>query len=278
MRRSVRLGSLILAASMFILAGCGSNNTASKNDTESQIKFDNTVYAKQDIFIDPSEVKEKLGSDDIIILDCNKPDVYEKEHIKGAIGIGFHYFSDKVGKPGDEGWGTIKKKEDLQKAIQSLGITKDKLVVFYSDAFKGPGADGRAVWQLKMSGLNNVRILAGGLTDWKELGYDVSKEPVEATSTNEIVDLKEYDESYYTTKERIKENLGKEVLIDVRTKKEFEGSQNAGEPRGGHIEGAVHVEWLELLNKNGTPKSPDEIKSIMKEKAGVTVDDDFTVY
>lgn len=29
--------------------------------------------------------------------------------------------------------------------------------------FKGPGADGRAVWQLKMAGLNNVKLMAGDL-------------------------------------------------------------------------------------------------------------------
>jgi len=42
-----------------------------------------------------------LGSDNLVLLDCNKPDLYSSEHIPGAIGIGLQAFSDAVGKPGD---------------------------------------------------------------------------------------------------------------------------------------------------------------------------------
>lgn len=275
--KKCRLSVIILVFLTIItlgFTGCGQKpNSTGVNPTE---EFDISVYQNNDFLITAQDLKELLGSDDLVLLDCNKPDIYAKEHIPGALGIGFHAFSDTNGKPGDPGWGTIKEKADLEKTLESLGIDNEKTVVFYSDVFKGPGADGRAVWQLKMAGMDNVKILVGGLSYWKQLGLEVTDAPAEPVPTTGV-HLKDYDTSYFATKEDIFANLGKQVLIDVRTDGEFKGSQKAGEPRGGHIEGAVNMVWLNLLNENGTPKSPDEIKNIMAS-LNVKPEDDFAVY
>lgn len=272
---SKKLSTLFIALIFMLgLVGCSKKEEAKAPQQSKEI--DLKAYKNNDFLITPQEVNKLLGSKDLVLLDCNKPDVYAKEHIKGAVSIGLHAFSDKVGKPGDPGWGTIKKKEDLKKALEALGIDNKKTVVFYSDVFKGPGADGRAVWQLKMAGLDNVKIMVGGLTEWKELGYEVSNEVAKPTAASGVV-LKDYDQTNSASKDYVYQNLGKKVIVDVRTKDEYNGSQKAGEPRGGHIEGAVNLLWTDLLNKNGTPKSPEEIKKIMAS-VGVKPEDDFVVY
>lgn len=267
---------LILVSFLLVIGLFGCTNQVSTPDGTLEEEFDITVYKHHDFLITPQDLKARLGSQDLVLLDCNKPDLYAKEHIPGAVGIGLHAFSKIEGKPGDPGWGTIKSKEDLEQTLASLGIDHKKTVVFYSDVFKGPGADGRAVWQLKMMGLNNVKMLVGGLSYWKELGYEVTSEPSEPIPSAKVV-LPDVDESYAASKEYVFENLGKQVLIDVRTEDEFKGSQKAGEPRGGHIKGAISLLWLDLLNKDGTPKSPEEIKKIMISY-GVKPQDAFTVY
>ncbi|MHB0976319.1 MAG: sulfurtransferase [Candidatus Aquicultorales bacterium] len=278
---------LALACLMLVwgVAGCAQSaeesNTVEKKESVESGKdkgFDLSAYAETDFLITPQELKEMLGSKDLVLLDTNKPDVYAVEHIPGAVGIGLHAFSNKIGKPGDPGWGTVKSKGELAPALEALGIDNKKTVVFYSDVFKGPGADGRAVWQLRLAGLTNVKFLVGGLSYWKELGYEVTAEPAQPKPVAVgSVKLKSYDESVIATKEYVFKNLGKQKLIDVRSLAEYNGSQNAGEPRGGRIKGAVHMLWLDLLNKNGTPKSPDEIKKIMASK-DLKPEDDFTVY
>ncbi|MDD4550236.1 MAG: rhodanese-like domain-containing protein [Syntrophomonadaceae bacterium] len=276
--KKCRLLSVIILVCFIIstlgLAGCAQKPDSSK--TTPQEEFDISVYPNNDFLIAPQDLKEMLNSDNLVLLDCNKPDIYAKEHIPGAIGIGFHAFSDKNGKPGDPGWGTIQKKADLEKTLESLGINEEKTVVFYSDVFQGPGADGRAVWQLKMAGMDNVKILVGGFSYWKQLGLAVTSEPSEPIPTTGV-QLADYDESFAATKDYVFENLGKQALIDVRSEGEFKGSQKAGEPRGGHIKGAVNMLWLSLLNEDGTPKSPDEIKTIMAS-VNVKPEDEFTVY
>ncbi|WFD09353.1 sulfurtransferase [Tepidibacter hydrothermalis] len=265
--------TLLLMSIVFIivLSGCSKNNTTVKKE-----EFDASIYANNDYLITPNQLKDLLGSEELVLLDCNKPDMYKKQHIPGAISIGLHAFSDKTGKPGDPGWGTLVQKEELASRLEALGIDNDKTVVFYSNVFKGPGADGRAVWQLKQAGMDNVKLLVGGLSYWNDLGYETTNEVSEPIPTSNVV-LKDYDESYSATKEYIHENLGKQVVIDVRTEGEYKGSQKVGEPRGGHITGAKHMLWTDLLNEDGTPKSSDDIKTIMADM-GVTPEDDFTVY
>ncbi|MCT4562868.1 MAG: rhodanese-like domain-containing protein [Maledivibacter sp.] len=267
-------GKIFLLMSILIitfLAGCAKENSTVKKED-----FDASIYVNNEFLITPNELKDLLGSEELVLLDCNKPDIYNKQHIPGAVSIGLHTFSDKTGKPGDPGWGTLVKKQELKSRLEALGIDNDKTVVFYSDVFKGPGADGRAIWQLKQAGMDNVKLLVGGLSYWKELGYETTNEVSKPIPTSGVV-LKDYDESYSATKEYIYENLGKQVLIDVRTEGEFKGSQKVGEPRGGHIKGSEHMLWTDILNKDGTPKSPDEIKTIMADM-GVGPKDDFTVY
>lgn len=265
---------ILLLMTMLVFTGCQSKPAVDPSTVD---EFDLSVYPHGDYFITPQDLNDMLGSEELVLLDCNKPDLYAKGHIDGAIGIGLHAFSDKIGKPGDPGWGTIKSKDDLEKTLVDLGIDNDKTVVLYSNVFKGPGADGRGAWQLRMAGLKNVKILLGGTTYWEEVGYELTSEEVPAPTPSAGITLKDYDESFRASKDEIFNKLGNELLIDVRTEKEFKGSQNAGEPRGGHIKGAEHILWTEFLNENGTLKSVEEIDAILGA-FDVSKTDDFTLY
>lgn len=230
-----------------------------------------------DIFITPLELKKKLGSKDLVILDGSHPRVYGKGHIPGAISMGFKGLSDCKGKPGDPEWGTILPKEKLTQKLESLGINNDKLVVAYSDTFKGPGAGGRAVWQMKMAGFTNVKLLTGGLEAWKRSGYPLSEDCVIPIPAHGLV-LKDYDESYRAKKDYVFDTLGTVKIVDVRSLKEYTGEDTSrGEARGGHIKGSRWLEWTQLLNEDSTPKSPQEIIPLMA-KLGITPADDFVLY
>lgn len=270
---------MLLLLSMLLLSACSSQQKTSNSADSGQAvpPPDLSVYQNVDLFITPQDLKVKLGDPNVIVFDASKPDIYQKGHIPGAIGVGFHGFSQIVGKPGDPLWGTTLDKEELTKKLESYGVTNDKLVVFTSNVLPGPGPDGRNVWQLRMAGLDNVKLLYGGNPHWKELGYEMTKEPTAKPTPSTGLVLKDFDESYRAQKDYVMANLDKRVIIDVRSEKEFKGSQDAGEARGGHIKGAKQLLWSDLLNENATPKSPEEIKKIMAG-LGVTPEDDFVVY
>ncbi len=236
-------------------------------------------FLHPEYFITPQKLHSMLGDPKLVLLDGNNPKVYGKGHIPGAVHVGFHFFSKTVGRPGDPGWGTSLPIEELGPKLRELGINDDSIVVLYSDMFKGPGADGRNFWQLRMAGMKNVKLLYGGLPLYSSLGYELTREVTKPSPSDEgILTLHEYDRSWYATMDQVHESLGVELLIDTRTKKEFDGSTNAGEPRGGHIAGAKWMLWLDILNKDGSPRSPEQIKSIMKDRFALTPQDSFTVY
>ena len=268
--------SVVLLSLLLTLTSCQS----SKSNNENQIQpFDLSSYeSANEYFITPQELKSGLDKGEILLFDCNKPDIYEKNHIPGAVSIGFHAFTDTSGQPGDPLWGTLVDKNELEKRLQTIGYDPNKTVVFYSDLFNGPGADGRAVWQLNLAGIKNAKILLGGSTYWKESGYELTKESSEPYPpfTGDI-EISDYDKTMFTIKEDVYANLKSEPMLDVRTDKEFKGSQNVGEARGGHIQGAENMLWLDLLNKNGTLKSSDEIKNIMASY-GIDKNTDATLY
>lgn len=264
---------LILMLAALLLSGCSKSHS---QDVTSQ-KIDLSGYKNGDIFITPQELKGKLGSKDVIIIDANKPDAYASEHIPGAINVTWADLSFTKGKPGDKNWGVSLNKKDLTGKLETYGVDNKKTIVVYSDVMKGPGPDGRLVWQMRMAGLNNARLLYGGKALWKQLGLELTSEPGKVEPTTGLV-LKDFDESYNATTEYVAQNLGKTKVIDCRTRKEFDEAQNNGEARGGHVQGAVWLEWKDLLNEDATPKPADQIIAIMKEKAGVTPEDDFVVY
>ncbi len=230
-----------------------------------------------DIFITPAQLHEKLGTEGIVILDASHPKGYKKGHIPGAVSIGFKGLSDCTGKPGDKEWGTILPKEKLKQKLESLGVDNTKLVVAYSDIFKGPGAGGRAVWQMKMAGFENVRLLYGGLELWKRSGYELSTDPVTPVPASGLT-LKDYDESYRAKQDYIHDHLDGLKLVDVRSLKEFTGKDTSrGEARGGHIQGSKWLEWKTLLNEDAGVKSPEEIRELMAG-VGIRPQDDFVLY
>ena len=266
--------ALVLCLTSSLFVGC-SKKTESVDSSKIEARIND--YKDVEFLISADELNGILGDKNVLLFDCNKPEVYEEGHIPGAVNIGLQAFTRADGKIGEEGWGTIVDKEELAKRLKNLGIDNDKTIVFYSDTTKGPGADGRAVWQLRMAGMDNVKFLNGGLTYWNEKGYETTKEVSKAVPTTKEVVLKDYDTHNSTTKEELYNNLGKEVLIDVRTEKEYKGSQDVGEPRGGHIKGAEFRLWQDLMYPNGVIKSKEEIKKIMAEH-NVELGDTFCVY
>ena len=53
----------------------------------------------------------------------------------------------------------------------------------------------------------------------KELSYEMTNDVTSEPTTSNRLILKDYDRSFTATKDEVFENLGKTILVDVRTKK-----------------------------------------------------------
>ena len=272
---------LILALSL-VVSGCLSNSDNTPTDetdvqetveesTEETVEFVDTSY-----IVDADWLNENLGNENILILDARGQEAYDKGHIPGAIAVTWQNFADMSGTQADNpNWGTVLKAEELSKKLSELGISADKEIVVYTTTDGGWGEDGRIVWMLKRAGFENARMLDGGFEYWTSKGYEVSKEAVEPNPT-EVNITKLSDDTNIETEE-LANRLGELVIIDARSKKEYEGAQNYGEARGGHIPGAINIPFTEFLNKDGTLKTAKEIKAIL-DSNGIDKDDEIVTY
>ena len=78
------------------------------------------------------------------------------------------------------------------------------------------------------------------------------------------------------TRQWLFNNRENTVVLDMRSFEEYLGINPAGNPRGGHIPGAISLEWRYLAGDT-TVKSPAEMQEILKE-AGVAGDKEIVTY
>jgi len=68
------------------------------------------------------------------------------------------------------------------------------------------------------------------------------------------------------------------ALLDVRTRAEYDGASGYPcDPRQGHIAGAVHLDWEELFEAEGTPLDTDAMRRLLSDR-GVDPDSELLAY
>jgi thiosulfate/3-mercaptopyruvate sulfurtransferase len=73
-------------------------------------------------------------------------------------------------------------------------------------------------------------------------------------------------------------NLSDVVVWDVRSAAEYTGADTRGNRRAGHIPGAIHLEWNNLMDRETHRFKPAaEIRRILAEK-GITADKEVHSY
>ena len=270
--------SLVIILSLLMVGCTDDKNQEQTTDLNSDVDVEQSEKEKfedDSYIVDVNWLKENLENDEVLILDGRGEKDYKKGHIPGALAVTWQQFSDMEGQPGDENWGTILKGDQLAKKLSEIGIDDSKKIVVYSDTENGWGEDGRIVWMLKRAGIENSVMLDGGFNFWKSEGEEISKDQVSPTPSD--IEISAMDDSTNITTEDLSKSLEDVKIIDVRSKKEYDGATDYGEPRGGHIPGAINIDFLEFLNKDGTLKSPSEIKAILDEN-GIEKQDEIVAY
>lgn len=181
----------------------------------------------------------------VTILDARGASAFRQGHLPGAVPIDWTDFRD--------GWfRTGRLPPDLPALADRLagyGVDQDRPVVVYGDAREGWGEEGRIAWMLAYLGLREVSILDGGWRAWLAAGLPVSREPARPRpghfAARPVAGLRASAEDV----EALRQGGG--TVLDVRTLAEWQGATPHFEARGGHVPGAVHLEWKDLLDAQG---------------------------
>lgn len=219
--------------------------------------------------ITAEELKNRLGSADLCVIDVRPAEDFARGHLPGA--VHFDLF----------GLSLIDTREGPLQAFMHMihhilelrGVSDSKEVVCYENNSGMRAA--RGLWFLDYFGHPKARMLDGGMQAWQAAGFPVSTEadPPKAASFK----IQRRPEVLATVDD-VSRSLGKSnvAILDTRSRGEYLGTQVRA-ARGGAVPGAIHIEWTDNLNSDGKFKSAAELKA-MYDGAGITADKEVISY
>lgn len=177
--------------------------------------------------------------------------------------------------------------DDLQllaERIHTRRVSSQHTVLILDDPLTGWGEGGRLLWMLRALGHTKSHLIMAPehmhesnhtlVENWlkhtseqPQTQPDLSLQPnTELTATHEHV---------HNMLERVQ--AGEVVLIDTREAREYAGETPYGEQRGGHIPGAKHIYFKDLLSTEGNLKPPSTLLAMLKIQ-GITPDKEIIAY
>ena len=210
------------------------------------------------LLLEPEFLAELLPvSSDLVVIEQATLEQYQAGHIPGSIWVDFKAFQAKTPPPGE-----APTEAELSELLGSLGIDATTHVVCSDD--EGGGWAGRLIWLLESIGHRHYSLLNGGLTAWKAAALPVTQDVSKAVARQYSV---VFNEAESIQQAEILAKIGQPdfVIWDARSVAEYRGEMAVSQ-RGGHIPGAVHYEWTQLMDKTrGLRLRPlEDIRSELK--------------
>ncbi len=215
------------------------------------------MEARDQVLITATELAALIDAGDPpTILDVrwrlDDPDgraAYLEGHLPGAVYVSLEYeLSDH--SIGGRGRHPLPSGRNLEAAARRWGIRHDDLVVVYDDWNRAGSA--RAWWVLTAAGLENVRILDGGLSAWRSAGRTLESGPVNPPPGNVTVPHGDLYAGRRPTLTAEQTGARSMTLLDARAPERFRGDVEPLDPVAGHIPGAKNLPSGAVLSGDGT--------------------------
>ena len=233
-------------------------------------------YAHPETLVETAWVAEHKGDPNVRIAEVDvDTTAYEQGHIPGAIGWNWTtQLSDPVRRD-------VLPKAAFERLMAAAGIGNDTTVILYGDNNNWFAA--WALWQMKLYGHKDVRLMNGGRRKWLEEGRELTTEPPQLTPASYTASEPDLALRAFLPEALEASRNRSQAFVDVRSPDEFSGKILAppGLPescqRGGHIPGAANIPWGQVCNEDGTFKSYDALKALYAGK-GVTGEQPVIAY
>ena len=220
-------------------------------------------YAFPEFLVDAEWMVEHLYDDNVRIVDTDVDAAYQRGHIPGAVLV-----PDNYEKDASTNRVHILPPEKFAEMAESLGIGDDTTVVTYDNSRSLYA--GRLWWALRYYGHHEVKVLNGGWRRWIGEGRPISLRPPHERAGVRFT-ARPDPSLIVTTEQLINMYDSPEVAVwDVRNREEYAGQNARRNARPGHIPGAKHLEWVEMVDETThTFKPAEEMRRILGGK-GIT--------
>ncbi|WP_286151703.1 sulfurtransferase [Sporofaciens musculi] len=246
-----RLLSVLLSMAVVatLAVGCGSGsddatdktqeNTADEqkedtdsSDGETEDTADVEPVEQRTVYVTPEWVKSAIdgnqaGYEEAVIAEVtytgelDDSESYKKGHIPGAILVGDTEVEDAEGT--EEKPYNLLTPEEVETYMLSHGITKDTKVILYGEDVSGVG---RVAYAYLWAGVEDVKILNGGLNAWEKAGYDLETDVNEGTKADSFGTTVPAHPEFWVSIENAKDRLENDdnfKLVSIRSEDEWLG-------------------------------------------------------
>ena len=235
-----------------------------------------TAYAKN-VLVDADWAKAHIDDPNVRFVEVDVDTAaYDEGHIPGAVAWNWtSQLSDGIRRD-------IVSREDLSKLLSESGIGPETTIVLYGDNNNWFAA--WAYWQLKLFGVEDVKILDGGRRLWLAKDLPTSTDVPSYGATG--IDLPLVDLSHRAFRQEVLDHINRDgaALVDVRSPGEYSGELLApaalpqeGAQRAGHVPGAANIPWATAVREDGRFRDADELRELYAAK-GITPDKDIIAY
>ncbi len=231
-------------------------------------------YAKP-VLVTTDWLAEHLDDEGLVVAEVDEnPDLYDEGHIPGAIKL---HWRDDLQDPVER---DLVEKDAFELLMGARGISNETTIVLYGD--KNNWFAAYAYWYLKIYGHEDVRILDGGRQKWIDESRELTTDEAQVSPAS--YSARERDETIRARRDAVRETIGRDALVDVRSPQEYSGEliaapgyEQEGAQRAGHIPTAQSIPWAQAVKDDGTFKSADDLRELYGAK-GITPDRSVTAY
>jgi thiosulfate/3-mercaptopyruvate sulfurtransferase len=229
----------------------------------------NSKYTRETLLTTAEDLRKKLGSEDLCLIDVRPAEDFAGGHLPGA--VHFDVFGLSLIDTSDAPLKAFM--HMIHHIFELRGISEKNEAVVYENQSGMRAA--RALWFLDYFGHPNACMLDGGMQAWKSAGFATTTEatPPKAASFK----ISERRDVLATAQDVLQSlNKNETAILDTRSRAEYLGTQIRA-ARGGAIPGAIHIEWTDNLDNSGKFKSTGELQA-MYSRAGITPDKEVISY
>ena len=275
-KRLVSLGMLVALFAMMACSNFFTDDSAlsTSDDSDTQTKG----YQNSDRIVSASWLNTHLNDANLKIVDVRghtdgAPAKYNEGHIPGAISIPANTTFQYTNADGIKGM--LPSAQHIENILSESGIKPSDTIVFYDD-IKSLWAS-RALWGMDVYGHENSKLLDGDIKVWIAKGYTVSQETPSVSKTTYTFSGTPKPDLLIGLDLVTKSINGKAEVLDTRSPDEYSGKNLRGNARGGHIPGAIHVNWTNNNAEDRTFLTGTELKDLYTKAGIVSGDEVYTL-
>lgn len=216
--------------------------------------------------LEPADLHTALGQPGLRVIAVCSEERFQQGHVPGAVHVPPRLLQH--GQPPAPG--RLPEADHLGRLFASIGLQPGEHAVAYDD--EGGGWAGRLLWTLAVLGHAHWSYLDGGILAWEDAGLPVESGPPAAVAPSQYP-----THIGQTARIDTETLLGRlhdpQLLIwDARSWPEYTG-EKAFSRRGGHIPGAVHLEWTDLMDRSRALRllPADHLRALLASR-GITSD------